>query len=199
MKKMLQILVLCVVPVALIGQNETTCDSVPIPFNTTLQKHMYRQGYNIMADDDSLMALVDNMLNTYWGNTRVDGQGENQWLSHRRKDTSRDIIVHRLNIRTGDSALVRTGFYFMAFDSLLVIMVSDFQPFFAPPEHANGTWYDVNAPEFFSWYRFIHWSDDCMLVRSLDNTIRATLQAFERYLTGHQISAGRALNFELME
>ncbi len=177
------------------------CDTLPIPFNTKVQKHMYRQAFKLPLSKDSIFSLTHELL---WHKHGTSQEGKpykkSTWYFHRSVNREKGTIIQTTNRGfIFDSVTIRSSWQFMVFDSLLVCVVLDFSPYYSPPEGATMLWYKANSPKYIPWQHFIQQGKYCNTLREFDAFTRRELKYLAYYLADRKVAVEEEIKFSIME
>lgn len=177
------------------------CDTFPIPFNTKVQKHMYRQAFKLPLSKDSIFSLTHELLFHKHG-TSQEGKPykKSTWPLHRSVNQEKGTIIQTTNFSyPSDSVTIRSSWQFMVFDSLLVCVVFDFSPYYRAPENATSLWRKTNYPNFIPWQQFIKDTSYCNTLIQFDKRIRDELQYLADYLVYRKVAVEEEIKFSIMK
>lgn len=177
--------------------SQDDCDTMPIPFNTKIQKHMYRQAFRVPISADSLFTLSKQFLHFRFGSLNSDKK-ENKWLSYYEGDTVKNTMVYRYNQVVNDTLRVRCQWSFLLFDSLAISVIHQFEPLYNAPEGVNSLYYRSNEPTPFSRHQFLASPAFCADRKRFDKNIRSFMASYAAYLQ-KQTPITVDKNIEVME
>lgn len=161
--------------------SQAVCDTLPIPFNTKVQQHMYRQAFRVPIDADSLFTLTKRFLQYRFGDLTSDKK-ENKWLFYYEGDTAKNTLVYRYNQVLNDTLLVRCQWSFLLFDSLALSVIHQFEPLYNSPEGVYTQYFTTHQPETFSRQVFLESSTFCADRKRFDRNIRSFMASYAAYL-----------------
>lgn len=176
------------------------CDTLPIPFNTKVQKHMYRQAFKLPLSKDSIFSLTHELLWHKHGSLEGKPYKKSTWYFHRSVNREKGTIIQTKNLSyPSDSITIRSSWQFMVFDSLLVCVVLDFSPYYSPPKEATTLWFKANSPVYIPWHQFIMDTSYCNTLIQFNKHTRDDLQYLADYLVYRKVAVEEEIKFSIME
>lgn len=174
------ILWICLLVQAMVSA-QVPCDSIPIPYNTTIQKHMYRQAFRVPLSADSLIVLTQQFLRLRFGDLNTESE-KNKWLFYYEMDTMQHILRYWFNLKFNDSLNVRCQWSFLLFDSLAISVIHQFEPLYDAPDGVSLQYYKTNQPKPFSRQQFFQSPAFCEDRKAFDQDMRDEMKHYAGYL-----------------